>query len=132
MSTPQSNSRGIAYVNDRADFETFVMDFYIFDDGVFDDIKDWYKFFCEGFLGSATPDFDSDFDPDIMQLIDELDDSLIPEEFPAIVVFNFEDFVAKYMVRDEAIFEVYPIRNLDIRSIETKEDSYTIARYVEN
>lgn len=118
-----SNKKGIAYVNNRDDFDSFIIDFYIFDDAVFEDIRDWYKFFCGGYIDGVSPDYE----PDIMQLVSEINKIFIPKHFPALIVFDFEDFMPEYMRVDEGIFEIYPIKNLNIRSIETKDNNYAIA-----
>jgi len=124
MFVPMAESlKGMAYVEDLDAFENFIMDFYILEESIFEDVEDWYNFFCDGQGSYAS----LGYDPDILQLIDELDPKLIPESFPAIVMFNFEDYSVIHMMKDEVLFEAVPLEELDIKKIETREEGYSVA-----
>lgn len=122
MSFAAINVKGMAYVSNREEFESFIVDFHILGEETFEDLADWYKFFCEG-----DTDLDDEvFVPDILQLISELNETLVPNTFPAFVMFDFTEFNPKYMHREEATFNAFPVIDLDIRKIETRTDEYQV------
>jgi hypothetical protein len=114
--------KGIAYVNTLDDFENFIMDFYVLNNSIFESVEDWYDFFCE------EDSYDSyKYTPDIMQLLKEVSDDYIPTSFPALVMFDFEEYSTIYKMKDEVLFESFPIEDLNIRKIETKDSNYAVA-----
>ena len=116
------NTKGMAYVSDKESFENFILDLYTLEDSVFDTAEDWYKFFCD----SNYIDYVDGFEPDILQLVADVSDDKQPESYPAFILFDFEDFFPSYMLATEAIFEIIPIEALDIKSITTRENMYSV------
>jgi len=124
MYTPiVENLKGMAYVEDLDAFENFVMDFYIIDNAVFETIEDWYAFFCEGEdnFNFLSNDFD------ILQLIEDLNEDIVPKSFPAMIMFDFEEYSIIHTMRDEVLFKSVSMAELDIKKIEVRENSYSVA-----
>ena len=113
----------MALVNDKEDLENFIMDFFILDESVFETLRDWHNFFCDG----QDLEYMAGYGPEITELVGDISPERFPESYPALVMFDFEDFTALYMQADEALFEAIPVEKLDIKNITTRDGAYTVA-----
>jgi hypothetical protein len=130
-----SNYKGIALVHSKEDYEDFIVDLYV-SGGPFSTLDDWYNFFCrKESLSSCARGEDDIMQEDILTLISSVDEDKIPESYPALIIFDLEDFEVNSVgygslasLYDDC-YTIVPIRDLDIRSIETMDKTFAIANF---
>jgi hypothetical protein len=118
INTLSLEDKGMVMVPNNEAFEDFMKELYIQQIGFIRDLEEWYDFFCmtssyaNGFSDDATID----------DLIEFVDPEFVPEDFPAIIYYDFS-FIIPQTYNDADYYSV-PIKAFNIKSIEFKTNDY--------
>ena len=110
---------GVALVKDFIEYKQFITEFMDDDLVIFNDLEEWYRFFCSEDI--SYMDF-SNFPKENVEtvlevLYERLDDDKVPSDYPALIVFDFENY-SPYIRSYNAMFHIIPLSDLKVKSIE--------------
>ena len=123
--------RGVALVHDKKDFENFIEDLYLSHQGYdpFVTDEEWCSVFCDS---TIYPTYFIEHVGKVMRadgFTDMLDPFIYPEEYPALVVYNFRDANIDLGPGKGYTYETLKITDLDVISITTKSEKFSVAEF---